>query len=592
MELNENQNQAVYSQTKQTLILAGAGTGKTRVIINRIVNLIKQGIPAHKIVSTTFTNKAAAELRHRLSAEIGPLSQEILCGTFHKLSAILLRKYGNLINIQTNFQILTDDDARKLIKRILKEQEKEAKVYTILEQISNHKENNTIIKDQTLKKIIDEYESELVKNNYLDYSDLIKNAILLFKTNPEITKEIAEHILIDEYQDINNAQYQWIKLISADKYLFCVGDEDQAIYSFRGSNIEYIQKFQQDFPEANIIKLEENYRSAEAILKGAQNLIDKNTKIFKKTLIAADKTKIGNITATKVYNEFDEARMIAKIITKWKGQNPNYKIAILIRTNLQVYVIEQALVEAQIPYNITGSKKFYAKKEIQDLVSYLKVLAYPHDFIAFSRIINSPKRSIGDSRLQMLLQAMKSLDTNFENALTTLLPQLPKRAAEKCKILLMQIHNWRLLLNHTTLDTIIEKIITDTGYKNQEDFGKLQEQSIEVLKENLKKTTSLTDFLENLHFSEEENAEDEVQVMTMHGAKGLEFDIVISPGWEENMFPSGLSKTKFDIEEERRLAYVTITRARLNLEILYAMSRKINGKYTNQMPSRFLFEIK
>jgi len=592
VELNENQNQAVYSQTKQTLILAGAGTGKTRVIINRIVNLIKQGIPAHKIVSTTFTNKAAAELRHRLSAEIGPLSQEILCGTFHKLSAILLRKYGNLINIQTNFQILTDDDARKLIKRILKEQEKEAKVYTILEQISNHKENNTIIKDQTLKKIIDEYESELVKNNYLDYSDLIKNAILLFKTNPEITKEIAEHILIDEYQDINNAQYQWIKLISADKYLFCVGDEDQAIYSFRGSNIEYIQKFQQDFPEANIIKLEENYRSAEAILKGAQNLIDKNTKIFKKTLIAADKTKIGNITATKVYNEFDEARMIAKIITKWKGQNPNYKIAILIRTNLQVYVIEQALVEAQIPYNITGSKKFYAKKEIQDLVSYLKVLAYPHDFIAFSRIINSPKRSIGDSRLQMLLQAMKSLDTNFENALTTLLPQLPKRAAEKCKILLMQIHNWRLLLNHTTLDTIIEKIITDTGYKNQEDFGKLQEQSIEVLKENLKKTTSLTDFLENLHFSEEENAEDEVQVMTMHGAKGLEFDIVISPGWEENMFPSGLSKTKFDIEEERRLAYVTITRARLNLEILYAMSRKINGKYTNQMPSRFLFEIK
>jgi len=589
--LNQRQQEAADSLNQQILVLAGAGTGKTRVIIKRIERLVKEGVEPNKIVVTTFTNKAAAELRHRLAATVGNAAYSIVCGTFHKISAQFLRVHGNAIGLDTSFQLLNDDDQIRLVKRLLKTLDIEKTPRSILEQISQFKETGKKPYEKAFDIIFDMYESELQKNNYLDYSNLIQKATELFEMRPEIADILANYVLIDEYQDINRAQYKWIILLSKNKNLFCVGDEDQSIYSFRGSSIEYIQKFNKDFPNAHIIQLEENYRSAEAILTGATRLIRKNTKAFEKKLIAMDKEKEGYLRVHKVFNEFEEAAMIANLAAQWKQKNPEYKIAVLVRTNMQVYPIEHAFVESKIPYNITSGKKFYMKREIQDIISYLRILISPQDFLAFARVLNSPKRNMGDVRLNMLLDAMKSLDCSFENALSTLLHQLPRNAGEKCKILLMQIQNWRSLKDKIKLPDLIEKILNDIQYRTQEEFTPAMDQSITNLKEHTVNAKSLEDFLENLQFLDSEEESNDIQIMTMHGAKGLEFDIVIAPGWEENVFPSPLARDKAELEEERRLAYVTITRAKQYLEIIHTCSRRINGQYKHQMPSRFIFDL-
>lgn len=598
MLLNQGQNDAVNSSTKQTLVLAGAGTGKTRVIIKRIELLIEQGVPANKIIATTFTNKAAAELKHRLALSIGEKAYEIICGTFHRISSIFLKKQGSVIGLENNFQVLTEDDQKRLVKNILKDIDPEKKPKTMLEQIAQYKETNKIPSNiaqsanamAIFKKVYEIYQDELTKNNYLDYSDLLQKAICLFQNTPEITSTLADHILVDEYQDINSAQYKWIELISKNKILFCVGDEDQAIYAFRGASIKYIQKFKEDYPDANIVKLEENYRSAQQILKGATNLISKNPKQFPKNLIAAT-DKEGFIRVNKVFNEYEEASLIAQRIAYWHQQHPDYKIGILVRTNMQVHVIEHALVEAKIPYTIASGKKFYLKKEVQDIIAYMRAILFPHDFLAFARALNAPKRNMGQTRLNTLLDAMKSLNCNFEQALATLLPQLPKNAGEKCKILLMQLQSWRQLKQTVKPNVLCEKVLNDIQYKQLEELSAKQETAIDELLNQMKNFQTLEEFLENMQFNDEEESENETIIMTMHGAKGLEFDIVIAPGWEENIFPSMLAKDTKEIEEERRLAYVTITRAKQYLEIIHTSSRRINGQYKHQMPSRFLFDL-
>ncbi len=593
MSLNAGQLAAVTSTAQQTLVLAGAGTGKTRVIIKRIELLIEQGVSANKIVATTFTNKAANELKHRLSLSVGTKAFEIICGTFHKISSQFLRQHSDKIDIDPNFQILVEDDQRRLLKRLLKQLDSEKTAKMLIEQISQFKETGKIAaKDYNdfFKTIFGMYEDELIANNYLDYSDLIQKSIFLFQSHPDITSEICSHLLVDEYQDINSAQYKWITLLSKNKNLFCVGDEDQAIYSFRGASVEYIQRFKQDYPQANIVKLEENYRSASQILTGATKLISKNPREFIKTLIAAT-DKEGYIRISKVFNEYEEARLIANLAAQWKQKNADYKIGVLVRTNMQVHPIEHAFVEAKIPYTIASGKKFYLKKEIQDIIAYLRILLFPHDFLAFSRVLNAPKRNMGEARLTMLLDAMKSLDCHFEQALATLLPQLPKNASEKCKVLLMQIQNWRAQKNIMKLEDLCEKILQDIQYRHQEDYTTAQEDSINELKLQLKTATSLESFLENLQFDDSSDESSEIIIMTMHAAKGLEFDIVIAPGWEENIFPSMLAREQKEVEEERRLAYVTITRAKQYLEIIHTMNRRINGQHKHQMPSRFLFDL-
>lgn len=594
MSLNQGQHEAVFSQSQQTLVLAGAGTGKTRVIVQRIEELIKNGADPSKIISTTFTNKAAKELKIRLFNSIGERALEIICGTFHKISAQFLRKYYEEVGMQKNFQVLTEDDQKQLIKRFLKQLDSDKKPKMIIDHISQLKETGKLDdrhNNQLFKTIFKQYEEELIANNYLDYSDLIQRAIFLFKTHPQIAQELATDLLVDEYQDINHAQYNWISLLGTNKRLFCVGDEDQAIYSFRGASIEYIQKFKKDYPDACIVKLEENYRSAKEILNGAIKLISQNVREHKKVLLSNGE-KEGFIRINKAFNEYEEAMLIAQLAAQWKAKNADFNIAILVRTNMQIHMIEHALVESKIPYTIASGKKLYLRKEVQDIIAYLRILLFPHDFLAFTRIINTPKRYIGKTRLDMLLTAMKNLECNFEQTLETMLNQLPKNANEKCKLFLIQLQNWRALYNSgIKLDALCERILSDIEYRKQDDFTPAQEKALENINLQLAQATSLENFLENLQFEDSTQESEGLIIMTMHAAKGLEFDIVIAPGWEEDVFPSVLAKDKKEIEEERRLAYVTITRAKQYLEIIHTKNRRINGQHKKQIPSRFLFEL-
>lgn len=592
MDLNKEQHAAIFSQSKHNLILAGAGTGKTRVIIKRIEELIKQGVAPSRIVSTTFTNKAAKELKERLAEAIGDSAYSIICGTFHRISANLLKLHGHHIGIEPDFQILTEDDQSRLIKSIAKDLGEPTKhPRKISDQISTYKESGKKNpKDHFFSQLFDIYSNELTKRKFLDYSDLIAKVIFLFEKFPDLAAQIADHVLVDEYQDINESQYKWISLISKGKHLFCVGDEDQSIYAFRGANIRYIRKFQEDYPDAFIVQLEENYRSCKEILKGATNLIQKNPRKFEKKLRAFSQ-EAGVMKVTKSFNEYEEARLVAKLVAKAKEEHSGASIGILVRTNMQTHYIEHALMEAQIPYEMASGRKFYSQKVVQDLVAYLRIILFPHDYFAFSRILNTPKRGFGEAKLEGLVNAMKSFDFECEDALASLLPQLPRATAEKCKVFLMQIQDWRKQLKQgIKLDDLMQKIVTDIQYDKQDTFKDGQVEAFESLKNHLKNEKSLDEFLANLQFSSNENQE-QVQMMTIHAAKGLEFDVVIAPGWEEMVFPSALSKTKEEVEEERRLAYVAITRARKVLEITYCCSRRVHGKYSNQMPSRFIFDL-
>lgn len=586
---NTAQTQAINSDNHRILVLAGAGTGKTSVMVNRIARLVEAGTPINKIVATTFTNKAASELLSRLSALIGPSATSIYCGTFHKISAQILRLHGHLIGLSENFQLLTDDDQKRIVKGYLKDIGSEEKPKTLVDRISQYKESGKTKDDLLFLRVFEFYEKTLKENNFVDYSDLLKKAVELFNEFPEFAEKIADHVLIDEYQDINGLQYDWIKSLTKKSALFCVGDEDQSIYAFRGANIKYIQSFQEDFPDAEIVKLEENYRSGPNILKSAVNVISKNRKKYAKNLIAAKNDCLGIVKIEKVYNEYEEASYISKKIIEYQLKYPDYSIGVLVRTNLQLLAIEQSLVENNISYVLSAGRKFYDKKEILDLVAYLRAINSPDDFLAFSRIINTPKRGIGDAKQSMFLNAMKSLNCNFENALSALLEQLPKTTAEKCKLFLMQMRTWRSMLNTLKPLDLFNRVLNDINYIVLEEIK--DKKHIDALKDNLKRYDRLEDFLENLQFSSDEEESREVQIMTMHAAKGLEFDVVIAPGWEENVFPSILSKSLDELEEERRLAYVTITRARKFLDILYTCSRKIHGKYSNQIPSRFVFDL-
>jgi DNA helicase-2/ATP-dependent DNA helicase PcrA len=592
MNLNFSQTAAVESRKKEILVLAGAGTGKTRVIIQRIERLIQSGVPAGKIIATTFTNKAAKEMKERLAMTIGDAGYAVICGTFHRISSYFLKLYGSEIGLDVNFQVLTEDDQSRLIKSICKSLGEPTKhPRKIAEQISTHKESaKKRENDPFFKKLFEIYSNELINLKFLDYSDLIQSAIFLFENKKEIINPCVEHLLVDEYQDINESQYKWIKLLGENKNILCVGDEDQSIYAFRGANIKYIQKFEEDFPNAEIIKLEENYRSCPEILKSATTLIGKNPRKFEKKLLAAGNV-VGSIRVSRAFNEFEEASLVAKLISQWKAKDEQYKIGVLVRTNLQIPYLEHALIEAKIAYELASGRKFFAQKVIQDLVAYLRVILFEHDYFAFSRILNTPKRGIGEAKLEAIISAIKSLECDCQSALASLLPQLPRATSEKCKIFLMQLQEWRKLFKDgIALDLLLEKIIKDTKYDEQEDYKETQKESVATLKNQLKEEKSLQDFLSNLQFVAQDNGAD-VQLMTMHAAKGLEFDVVITPGWEENLFPSPLSRTTEEMQEERRLAYVTITRAKIGLEITNTCSRRINGRYSSQMPSRFIFDL-
>ena len=613
--LNERQRLAVEKTDGPLLVLAGAGSGKTKVLTTRIAYLIEEKcISPYNVLAITFTNKAAKEMKERIIKMLGDTASNIQISTFHSFGLMILKENYRELDLKSNFTILDSDDTLTIIKKIMKDlniNTENLKPKAVKSQISGAKnelltanEYERFAMTDYEKKIVEIYriyEKRLMLSNSIDFDDLLMMPIILFRKNPDILTRYQErfkYILIDEYQDTNEAQYMLVKMIGAKYKNICVvGDNDQSIYSFRGANYQNILNFEKDYKNAETIMLEENYRSTKNILKIANEVIVKNSKRKDKVLWTSnvDGEKVKYYRAN---NENDEAYYTIKEIRNLMANGvPANEIAVLYRTNAQSRIVEENLLRENIPYKVVGSLYFYNRKEIKDLICYLKLIYNQYDDNSLLRIINVPKRGIGEKTIQNL--SMKALEENkciydvidsgkeliFKNIIESI-----KKKAENC-----------------SLTELIDLILNETGMKADLKSDKSIESEIRL--ENLEEFKSITknfeekygiisldEFLDEISLvsdvEEHKNSNDVVTLMTIHSAKGLEFDYVFIIGMEEGIFPHFNSLMDLNqLEEERRLAYVAITRARKKLWIINAKRRTLYGKDSNNPPSRFLSDI-
>lgn len=608
--LNEKQHEAMIYNEGPLLILAGAGSGKTRVLTEKIIYLVENNLFApENILAITFTNKAAQEMKNRIKGRLLNHYQ-MQISTFHALGLKIIKENHQLLSLSKNFTIIDSDDVITIIKKLLKNINLDPKHYSpyyIKEQISNAKNNlvtpnkyNELAKigiDQVVAKIYIDYEALLRKNHSLDFDDLLQLSYRLLKENAEVLtyyQQKFQYILVDEYQDTNMVQYQMVKILSAKHQRLCVvGDSDQSIYSWRGADYRNILNFEKDFKNAKVILLEQNYRSTETILKGANSLIKYNQNRKEKNLWSS----LGQGEPLKYYqlaNEVEEANQIVKIIQQ--SNHPLNEISILYRTNAQSRAIEEALLKANIPYKIVGGFQFYNRKEIKDLIAYLKLINNPNDDISFLRIINEPKRGIGKKTLDGLEMIAKERNISLIEAIND-------KKQLQFKEMIIQLQS---LANEKTLTELIEEILHLTGMREQYSNGTLEEnirlenleefKSITLAFEEEYGSTTLADFLNEISLLtdfETANVNDNaVTLMTMHAAKGLEYNYIIIAGLEEGIFPYFKSlDNESALEEERRLCYVAITRAKRECYLLSAKQRILFGQTKNNLPSRFLKEI-
>lgn len=625
--LNKEQKEAVLTLNGPLQILAGAGSGKTRVITYRIAKLIENGIYPGEILALTFTNKAAKEMKTRLEDLLNNDVNSMWIGTFHSMCLRILRRYIDRLGYTNNFVVYDSYDQTTLLKECMKQANvisdtmKPAYFSSVIsnakdELISPTKYEEKYAIDTKTKfvaKVYKLYQTKLKKANAVDFDDIIVLTIKLLKENKDILdfyQDKFKHILVDEYQDSNHAQYILINLLAQKNRNLCVvGDDDQSIYGWRGADIRNILEFEHDYSDAKIIKLERNYRSTNMILNAANSVIEKNLGRKSKKLWT-DKVSDVKVEIKKNYGDKDEALFVAQEIYKLTSIN-NYKfsdIAILYRTNVQSRLIEENLLKKNIPYNIYGGLKFYDRKEIKDILAYLKVISNPTDDIALKRIINVPKRGIGAKTIEKiqnkadvtgeaLYSAMIELDSiDFSSKLKNTLRNF-----------VIQINSFRSMTEIIPTSELIEKIIENTKYLTEfENEGEIEVQTrqdninelIAVSKEYEKNNPEkkLSDFLTEISLSSDidkmQDNEDIVTLMTVHSAKGLEFPIVFLVGMEEGVFPiSRATMNDSQLEEERRLCYVGMTRAEEKLYLTYATERNIFGKTTNQRASRFLEDI-
>ncbi len=629
--LNEPQRQAVLQTEGPVLILAGAGSGKTRAITYRTAYLIEEkGVSPYHIMAITFTNKAAGEMKERIGNIVSYGAEGIWVTTFHSTCVRILRRYIDRIGFDTNFTIYDADDQKTLMKEICKRLEIDTKRYkerALLGVISSAKDELIGPEEFALNAAGDygkemqalvyrEYQKALQKNNALDFDDLIFDTVKLFRGDPEVLNYYQErfrYIMVDEYQDTNTAQFQLIRLL-ADKYknLCVVGDDDQSIYKFRGANIYNILNFEKYFPEAAVIKLEQNYRSTKNILDAANRVIANNRGRKSKKLWTENEA--GNKIAFRQFETaYDEADFAARDITqKVYKQGYQYKdCAILYRTNAQSRLFEEKFIVSGIPYKIIGGVNFYARKEIKDLLCYLKTIDNAEDDLAVRRIINVPKRGIGATTLNRVQEYADLQNMNFYDALKVAeeIPSI-KKAAAKIRPFVLFIQSMRSKLGMIRLTELMEEIIETTGYVAELEAEGTDEAAarIENIDELISKIAAyeeeeeeptLSGFLEEVALVADidnlENDSNYVVLMTLHSAKGLEFPNVYLAGMEDGLFPSYpsiISDTSVeDLEEERRLAYVGITRAKENLSITSARMRMIRGETQYNKVSRFVEEI-
>ena len=612
-KLNDRQKEAVMHTEGPCLVLAGAGSGKTRVLTERIVNLINTGVRPQNILAITFTNKAAREMRERVRNAIGEVADSIFIGTFHSFGLKVLRENPEVIGYKRNITILDKDDSNSLIKKFLKELNLDSEAYPVkymLNKISFCKNEGLsprefeqfakIPLDQAACNVYKMYESTLKRSNSVDFDDLLILPLEIFKASDEVLDKYQEHfqyILVDEYQDTNMVQYNLCKTL-ASKYrnLFVVGDMDQSIYSFRFANYMNVMNFEKDYPEANTIVLDENYRSNNTILKAA-NCVIKNNKERKEKNLWSSRGEGDKIKYLRVESEQEEAKYVVNETKKLlsSGEKPS-EIAVLYRTNGQSRVLEEAFLRENIPFKIVGSYFFYNRKEIKDLIAYLHLIYNTSDDTALERVINVPKRGIGSKTIESIRNLARVEDTNMFEAI------LSGKEYEFKKIILDLIEESK----NTNLSGLIDVILDKTGMRKELEEANTLESEIRL--ENLEEFKSvavsfeergiftLEEFLENISLvsdmNEYKEVEDGVNLMTLHSAKGLEFNTVFLVGLEETIFPhSRSSESLSELEEERRLMYVGITRAKDNLYLLNAKRRMLFGKTTMNLPSRFIDEI-
>ena len=627
-KLNERQKEAVLATEGPVLVLAGAGSGKTTVLVNRIAYMISEKhIRPWNILAITFTNKAAREMKDRIERLLGDTAKDMWIGTFHSVCVRILRSCIDLLGYSRDFVIYDTADTKTVMKECLREldiDEKSFPVRNVLSIISNAKNDlmdaatfeNVYKSDYRMSiiaKIYYRYQTKLRKNNAVDFDDIILNTVKILSENPDVLSKYQDkfqYILVDEYQDTNNSQYLLINLLAqANRNLCVVGDDDQSIYKFRGANIGNILNFEDDYSDVQKITLDQNYRSTQNILDAANSVISNNKGRMGKSLWTSngDGNKVFVYTGT---NEYDEARYIARQIKKHFDEQGSFSdCAILYRTNAQSRVIEEMLMRESVPYKVLSGLRFYDRKEIKDIIAYLRVVYNPNDDVSLARIINEPKRKIGNATLEKARNIAREKETSLYDVISHADDYPEFKTAIKKLLSFSEIIQSLIKLKDTvTIEELTGRILNDTGYMpalvmedTTESKTRIENlgEFISVITEfekNEETGNTLGEFLENISLVSDidgyDENEDSAVLMTIHSAKGLEFPIVFLSGLEEGLFPGMRSmESDDDIEEERRLCYVAITRAKEQLYITKTISRTIHGKTMPTTASRFFKEI-
>ncbi|MXO48367.1 AAA family ATPase [Erythrobacter vulgaris] len=623
-QLNPPQREAVLTTEGPVLMLAGAGTGKTAALTARLAHLIatRRAWPS-EILCVTFTNKAAREMRHRVGRHIGDAVEGMpWLGTFHSIGAKMLRRQAELVGLQSNYTIIDTDDQLRLLKQLIQENDLDEKRWParqlagLIDRWKNRGLNpgdldaveNEAYANGRGTQFYKLYQDRLKTLNACDFGDLLLHILNIFRQHHDVLGQYQQrfkYILVDEYQDTNQVQYLWLRLLAQTRKNICVvGDDDQSIYSWRGAEVANILKFEKDFPGAAVIKLEQNYRSTPQILAAASGLINANSERLGKTLWtelpAGEKVRIVG-----VWDAPEEARRVGEAIERLESEGaPLDQVAILVRAQYQTREFEDRFIQIGLNYRIVGGFRFYERAEIRDALAYLRTIAQPADDLAFERIYNQPKRGLGAKTLEAMRRHARKTQTPLAAASLDLADsdELPSRARNTLVGLLGQFVQWRELEEKVSPSELLRTVLVESGYeemlqkdRSAESAGRLE--NLTELARAMEEYETLGDFLEHVSLVMDNDRADDgekLTIMTMHAAKGLEFDHVFLPGWEEGVFPSqraidegGLAS----LEEERRLAYVAITRAKRRCTIYHAANRRIYGQWTSSIPSRFIEEL-
>ena len=620
--LNSAQQEAVQALDGPVLVLSGAGTGKTRVLTARLAELVATDTAKPwNILAVTFTNKAAREMKIRVTNMVGPMAEQVWLGTFHALAARMLRRHADLVGLKPDFTILDIDDQTRLLKQMLEAKDLDAKRWParMLGGVISRWKDRGLTPDKVgaaeagdiangrIREIYADYQARLLALNAVDFGDLLLHVLTILQTHPDVLAEYQAritHVMVDEYQDTNVAQYLWLRLLTGTRHnLCCVGDDDQSIYGWRGAEVGNILKFESDFAGAKTVRLEENYRSTGHILAAASAVIAHNETRLGKTLFTAAEEG-EKLRVNGYWDGADEARTVSSQIERMMEEGGDLsQIAVLVRAGFQTREFEERFIAIGLPYRVVGAK-FYERAEIRDAIAYFRLIAQPADDLAFERIVNLPKRGLGAASLQAIHIQARASQKPLMAAAFDLIETDELRPAARTSLteFIRDVKRWRDAVASMHHADLAKMVLDESGYtrmwqldKSPDAEGRLE--NLTELVNAMQEFDSLAGFLEHIALvmdgdTEAENGE--VTLMTLHAAKGLEFDTIFMPGWEEGIFPSQRTIDEngaVGLEEERRLAYVGITRARKLVHISYAGSRRIHGQWQSAIPSRFLQEL-